>query len=309
MCTGPDGRIERIDPLLMTRTEVSRVPVSVPSTDVTADAELVAVADGVEPGPLWLIRPRDGTTRRIDGEFLGPVAISPDGRRILACGPAGEAVAVDAASGRIEHRQDRPASLATETFVWLDSDRGLWSLSQGQVLLERNGDGAWSCRPDPAARVKEAWGRGDGDWYWTDRSQRLVRSGPDRIGTPDPSAAYWQEGVVTCVSAHPSLPLVALGKADGRIVVFDESLEGQVASFHTVFRRLTDLAWSPDGSMLASVDANGGICIFHGTPISKRWPEIERRRRAAFNDDSAGESSLPPSTGEPSRSGDGRDPA
>jgi hypothetical protein len=74
-------------------------------------------------------------------------------------------------------------------------------------------------------------------------------------------------------------------------------------------RRITDLAWTPDGSMLAGIDAGGGIRIIDSIPLSQRWPEIERRRRAALKADSADESSSPPSSPDPSRSGDGRDPA
>lgn len=281
LCTGPDGRIELVDPLLETRREIARVPVERASTALTPDASAIVAADGVEPGPLWLVRPREGLTRRFDGEFLGPVAISPDARRVAAVGANGEAMVLDAETGRVEHRVERPMVAKTIAFVWIDPDTLLWCLPLGAAMLERGDDGDWSLSYEPDRSVIDAWPGRDGEWYWTDLGSRIVRSTPDRFGEDRARELVRGVGLVLGGALHPKLPLLALATADGRVVVFDESIKAAVSTFTMASRRVTDLAWSPDGSMLAAIDAGGAIRLFDGAPLARRWREIERRRAEA----------------------------
>lgn len=85
-------------------------------------------------------------------------------------------------------------------------------------------------------------------------------------------------GEVLSLAHHPSLPLVAMGTTDGRVMVMDESLGSRVAMFNIIGSRVTDLAWSPDGSMLAGMDSAGNLRFFDSRPLAERWPEIKRRR-------------------------------
>lgn len=293
VCVGPDGRIDRVDPLLETRVEIARVPVDKPSADATPDAGTIAVAEGSEPGPLWIVRPHEGSIRRIDGRFLGPVAISPDGRRVAAVGPNGEATLVDVESGRIEHRQARATSARTVSFAWIDDDTVAWCLPKGSTFLDRMDDGAWSVRGDPTHSLLEAWPRGHGEWYWTDLSQRVLRSGADRLGDQDTPESLRGIGLVHCMAGHPTLPIVALGLSDGQVAILDETERAIVANLSVAVRRVTDLAWSPDGTMLAAIDVAGGILIFDSELLSTRWPEIKRRREANAHA-AAGSSPDPP---------------
>lgn len=275
---GPDGWIDRVDPLLEARTAIARLPVTAPHADFVPGSETIAVVDGAEPGPIWMVQWREPSVRKIEGEFLGPIAISPDGRRMAVCRSDGDAAIVECASGRIEGSAKRQPRSRTVSFAWLDAQTISWCLPLGNSVVSRAPDGSWTVHHERERSILAAWPRGDGEWYWTDLSSTLKRSERDRLGQDSVPALMDGIGEVLSLAHHPSLPLVAMGTTDGRVMVMDESLGSRVAMFNIIGSRVTDLAWSPDGSMLAGMDSAGNLRFFDSRPLAERWPEIKRRR-------------------------------
>jgi WD40 repeat protein len=278
VATGPGGIVERIDPLLGIRRKIAEVPVRAAATDLCAISGTCAIVSGLEPGPLWLVDAEDGSIRKIDGEFLGPVAIAPGGRRAAVLLADGDASIVDCETGRIEGRSSRSMKSRTIDFVWLDAETVAWCLPVGGSILTRHPDGSWSSSFDQRRAAMAIWPGRDGNWYWSDLSSRLCRSGPMAIGDPDAPELFRDRGRILCLAPHPTLPLVACGTADGRVLVFDESLSAVVANYAVaVGNRTTGIDWSLDGSMLTTLGVDGTIRFFDRRSLADRWPEIEQR--------------------------------
>jgi WD40 repeat protein len=278
VATGPSGIVERIDPLLGTRRKIAEVPVEAAATDVCAISGTCAIVDGLEPGPLRLVDVEDGSIRRIDGEFLGPVAISPDGRRAAVLLADGEAAIVDLQTGRTEARSRPLLKSRTIDFVWLDAETVAWCLPVGLSIITRQSDGSWSSSFDQGRSALAIWPGRDGDWYWTDPSFRLCRSGLAAIGDPAVPELLRNRGRVLSAAAHPILPLVVFSTSDGRVFVLDESLSAVVANYPVAMgNRTTGIDWSPDGSMLATLGVDGSFQLFDRRSLADRWPEIEQR--------------------------------
>jgi WD40 repeat protein len=79
-------------------------------------------------------------------------------------------------------------------------------------------------------------------------------------------------------AGSPDGTLIAAGGSDPRVVLYDRERRLSLGSF-PVADRITDLAFSPDGKTLASVDYRGRIQIFDTRTATER--EAVRRSRLA----------------------------
>jgi hypothetical protein len=237
------------------------------------------VVDGIRTGPLWLFDTRDGSTRRIDGDFRGPVMFSPDARRIVIMGRELEAIVIHLESGRIEHRHERTSAKTTVGLAWLDPESLILADSRHATMLAMEGDKRWVSRPMPIESVRERWPIGSGHWY-----SEFGRDADSVSVMPFLRGSGFREtvramGIAQCMAPHPTRPLIAVGMTSGLVVIYDESLEAVVSSHEVMSRRVTSIAWTPDGEMVAAIDAGGGIRIIDSMPLVERWPEIDRTRR------------------------------
>jgi len=281
LAVGPRGSVERIDPLLGSRTPIVAVPVENAIARLDAAGETIAIADAKRPGPIRLVRWRDGATREIPGRFLGPLAFAPDGARIAATGERGDAVIVRTADGTTEALLPRPAGNLTMSFAWADDDRLLWCLALGSSSARAGPDGAWSVDLDPDRSALRAWPEDRTHWVWIDLGNAIRRGRADEIGSSG-RVAFPNVGPALALARHPSRPLTAIATRDGRLAIHDADWDAIVSDTNLKAGRITDVAWSPDGSMVAAIAADGTVFLIDSEPMSGRWPELRRRRDEAI---------------------------
>lgn len=188
------------------------------------------------------------------------LAFSPDGRWLAASHYTGASV----------HDTENPAA-APRRLSYGGSHLGIaWSpdgtfLATGtqdkEVHVWRLVDGTDMRMSGYYAKVRALSWSSDSAWLVTSGGDAAVGwafdgGGPE--GRPPRMVGPLSEAIVTAVQCHPTLPLVAIGHSDGRVVLsslgrhpLDVTLERACGS------PTTALAWSADGQQLMGGCANG----------------------------------------------------
>jgi WD40 repeat protein len=212
---------------------------------------VTAAADGAT---LTLVGPE--ATRRWPRPGIRTLALAADGHRLAAADATG-LVILDAAA-----EQARPLSGAT---------RLAWRLDGAWLAAALGAEGVALIDPaDPEARRLPGFPAAVQSLAWSGPAGALVAGGAFRIAawdattlpSTDRALVTGQPGlvVVEAVAAHPTLPLVAAGYANGQVIV------ARVGSRDELLLRqdgaaVTCLAFSPDGRHLAIGDAAGTAAI------------------------------------------------
>lgn len=197
---------------------------------------------------------------------FGPVALSPDGRTVIAGEDDGHVVVLDVATGRRRgahkvHRW-RPAALAVSpdgawcvtaahrqtARMWsLETglDRpGTWRLPKGVENAAFSGDGSWF-----ATLVGRVWSYPDEGvvQLWDSSSGRSLGQLPDRC---------------TTFAISPSGSWIVTGHLDGRVAIWDAASGERRADF-PLFQegRVSALAISPDATWIAVGSDRGTLRV------------------------------------------------
>jgi len=235
----------------------------------------------------------DGALARLDriNGWITALAFSPDGRwlagvsrdrsvriwqvepgvhqwRVVALWydrPATNFVSVDwAADGRSIATGDRSGRIA----VWdFDPSRDRWSAGQIEAYAKVSWEGqpTWFNKNAAALAKIPRWSEGGHGAVWRVRfspdGTRVAAAGADGLlGVYDTAtgAVAFRTGAPKAPSLHgmdwhPGGAWIAAGAADDRIYVFDATTGAAAGALEGSADTVTAVAWSPDGTMLASV--------------------------------------------------------
>ncbi|MBT2451427.1 hypothetical protein J7F03_31065 [Streptomyces sp. ISL-43] len=207
---------------------------------------------------------------------FGPVALSPDGTRVIAGEVDGHVVVLDAATGRRQaahkvHRR-RPSVLAVSpdgawcvSAAYREAAR-MWSLESG---LDRpgirrlpkevehvafSGDGTWFLTLGPAL-ASPSGERGRRVELWDASSGRSLGQLPDQC---------------TTFAISPNSTWIVTGHPDGRIALWDVASKEQRAGFALPNGGVSALAVSPDATWIAAGSSNNRLRILDAADGSLR---------------------------------------
>lgn len=223
------------------------------------DGAWLASAGGGNAPAVRLWDYRTGSPlRKLEGTG-GPfytAAFAPDGKLLAAAGKDGTIFVWEAASGSL--------------FVALEGHRGaVWGLvfsADGQTLFSAGSDqtvrawdvlaGQLSWKEDAGSRVYALALSHDGRWMAAGLEEGGVWRYDLKNGQPLPGIPL-EPGAVNSLAFHPAYPVLAIGTDRGQVILFDMKLDKILNQWRAHQGWVLGLAWSPDGTMLASAGGEG----------------------------------------------------
>lgn len=253
MATNNDFGLVQVWDLASGEERAAFYPTDDPGWGVAFSPDGSQLASGGHMATVYVWDPGTGAQKRVlTGEHMvSDLAFSPDGSRLAAGTTEGTVQVWDTATGHM-------------TGAWVQGDAGDWYADVPDFI------NSIAFSPDSAL---VASGSEDGSvWVWDVNTGSLHTAWNARLEWPPVQAVTFSPDGSLVAAAHTRwLRSAHLPTAD--IQVWDVATGRELFVLHTGPESLDSLAFSPDGSLLVSLDDNGQIRL---------WEVATRMQRAAL---------------------------
>jgi WD40 repeat protein len=284
LASGPRGELDAIDPATgQTERLIGGTARSLGTSRLDPTESFVVV--GGEGRPTLLIDRGTGRTTALPEIGRADFGFSPSGTRLLYTGADRRYLVVDVRRGAVEASVEIPEGTESFGSLWLDEVRCVTGNANRRALVERDASGVWTVRPvhsQGLSVITPIPPGPDGLRFATCNlgAKILGMRSFDPLHEGDAPKVELAEVTESprVFAGSPDGTLIAAGGSDPRVILYDRERRLSLGSF-PVADRITDLAFSPDGKTLASVDYRGRIQIFDTRTATER--EAVRRSRLA----------------------------
>ncbi len=256
---GDDGRVVLTGPDGAVRELASRPGQWIEHVAASRDGRVLAAACGKQ---VMLFDAASLEPRLLPAlpSTIGGLAASPDGRALAAAHYDGVTVYAPPRPDSRGNTLEGPGSNLTLVFS-PDGGKMACATQDKSVRVYDLDQAAGYLLEGYPSKVRSLSFSGDGNTLWTGGEQAFVGWPVDAAVDPAAREALvfgqFEHGLLGTVAAHPALPLVAGGFDGGIVFLGSAERRGAAPLLALKSRRITALAWSGDGRLLAGGGDSG----------------------------------------------------